>query len=377
MTNAGWYPDPAGAADTYRYWDGQSWSQMTTSQPPEASAPEQPPAQPSNPTPYGQPPTEFAPQPQAPQYPQNPHSPQPPQSYGSVPPTGGYPSGGYPSGGYGVGGPGQGQWNQTSGGSGGGGGKTIALIIAAVVALVLVGVGGFFGVRALSDDDGDSKADDNPSKSEATDGSESSGATDETGPTGPTDATSSTVRPTGIQCTGGTPAPAEDPGTAPSSISGGGLTIPVQPGFTVDTAFSEAFPFADSILVQYAEVAESWVAEYAVGGIPRANGFDDPAETAEIMMQCLTMNDSVYRGFDSRTDLTNEAITVDGKPAHSITSEIRVKDPEVSVEGDVTTVIVVDTGDPDTYGVFISAAPIGDAGRIADAEAVAGSIKVG
>ena len=26
MTNAGWYPDPAGAPDTYRYWDGQAWT---------------------------------------------------------------------------------------------------------------------------------------------------------------------------------------------------------------------------------------------------------------------------------------------------------------------------------------------------------------
>lgn len=360
MTNAGWYPDPAGAADTYRYWDGQSWSQMTTSQPPQASTPEPPPAQQPNPSPYGQPATEFA-------HPQNPQAPQNPQGYGAVPP-------GYGAGGYGAGGPGQGQWSQASGGSGGGKGKTIAIIIAAVVALVLVGVGGFFGVRALSDDDGDKKADDNPSKSDETGQTESSGATGSSGPTGPT---SSTVRPSGIQCTGGNPAPTTEPGSSPSSISGGGLTIPVQSGFVVDTAFSEAFPFAESILVQYTEVSESWVAEYAVGGLPRDNGFDDPAETAEIIMQCLTMNDSVYRGFESRTDLANEAVTVDGKPGHSITSEIRVKDPEVSVEGDVTTVIVVDTGDPSTYGVFISAAPIGDPGRIADAEAVAGSIKVG
>ena len=28
MTQAGWYPDPAGQPQTYRYWDGTSWTQV-------------------------------------------------------------------------------------------------------------------------------------------------------------------------------------------------------------------------------------------------------------------------------------------------------------------------------------------------------------
>ncbi|WP_307833211.1 DUF2510 domain-containing protein, partial [Pimelobacter simplex] len=59
VTNAGWYPDPAGAPDTYRYWDGQAWSQMTTTQPSGGARPAETPATPppAAPTQYGAVPT--------------------------------------------------------------------------------------------------------------------------------------------------------------------------------------------------------------------------------------------------------------------------------------------------------------------------------
>lgn len=44
MSLPGWYPDPAGAPGRYRYWDGNSWSDVTTTnpsqQPPPASGSE-------------------------------------------------------------------------------------------------------------------------------------------------------------------------------------------------------------------------------------------------------------------------------------------------------------------------------------------------
>ncbi|TIC85079.1 DUF2510 domain-containing protein [Nocardioides sp. GY 10113] len=62
MTNAGWYPDPAGTPDTYRYWDGQAWSHQTTTDPygaaraaqPVPPAPQAPPAVQSGPSGYPQ-----------------------------------------------------------------------------------------------------------------------------------------------------------------------------------------------------------------------------------------------------------------------------------------------------------------------------------
>ena len=33
MAEAGWYPDPGGAPNRYRYWDGQTWSEGTSADP--------------------------------------------------------------------------------------------------------------------------------------------------------------------------------------------------------------------------------------------------------------------------------------------------------------------------------------------------------
>jgi hypothetical protein len=314
VTNAGWYPDPAGAPDTYRYWDGQAWSQMTTTQPSAPAAPAPPPQQPQQPQ---QPATSYAPQP--PQY-------QP--AWSPTPPPGGK----------------------------GGGSRTVLVVVAAIVVLAILGVGGFFGIRALTGDDSPKGGDDAAG--------------------GPSDGPSQTIRATGIQCTGGKPAPTTDPGTAPTSISGGGLTIPLLDGYTVDPDVSRALTFADDIPVQYAQVEAKWVSEYAVGGLPRANGFDSTEQAAEVVMQCLTTNKDVYAGFSGRKDLTREKTTVDGKPAYRITSEIRVDNPDVTAEGDVTSVIVVDTGDAASYGVFLGVVPIGDSTRIAQEEQTIKAITV-
>ncbi|WP_435771292.1 DUF2510 domain-containing protein [Nocardioides sp. SYSU DS0651] len=384
MTNAGWYPDPAGAPNTYRYWDGQSWSQMTTNNPsgaapggpvqggpgqggPGQSAPGQGGQQPGPPEQHpGQQPTQHVgQQPGQPQPTQ-----QPGQPYGAAPPPyPGAPQGpGGPAGPGAPGGYGQPGWGQPPA-KGGGAGKAIAIAVAAVLVLVLIGVGGFFGFRALSDDDDPARGGDDPTT--ATDDGPESGSGGTEGPS-----SSGTVAPTGIQCTGGDPKPEEDPGETPRRISGGGLTIPRLGGYTVDLRVSEALTFADDIVVQYSFVSDQWVSEYAVGALPKDSGFEDPAQAAEIVMQCLTMNDQVYRGFDTRTDVKNEAITVDGRPAHLITSEIRVDDPDVSLEGDVTSVVVVDTGDPETFGVYLGVVPIGDTNLIAQQERVIDRIRV-
>jgi hypothetical protein len=339
VTNAGWYPDPAGAPDTYRYWDGQAWSQMTTTQPSGGARPAETPATPppAAPTQYGAVPT-----------PPPPPGPPAPPAYG----------GGYPQ-----------QWSPTPApGGSGGGGKTVVIVIAAVVALLLLGVGGFFGIRALTgdDDNGDRKADDSSSqKSEGSEGSE------------PTDGSSSTVKPTGIQCTGGTPAPSTDPDPAAAELTGGGLSIPHDPGYELATGDQVSFGFANAFVLQYTNVEENWISLTGVGALPRANGFDDVASAAEVIMQCLTSSDSIYRGFTGRTDKVNEETTVDGKPAYRISAEVRVTDSEVTVEGDLTDVIVVDTGDPASYGVYIGMAALGHDDLISANEAVIDQIKVG
>ncbi len=384
MTNAGWYPDPAGQPQTYRYWDGQSWSEQTTGDP-YAPAPG---SQPSQSSPYS---TGYGQQgsgdatvvtPQQPQqsYPpsQPPASPPPstpgvPAGYGAIPPsapTPGYGQGQYAAGGGQYGGGAYGAPSSPPPSSGGrGSGTTIAIVLIAVLVLVALGVGGFFGVRALTDES-DTTAGDDTSETvdETTD--PSTGPTDTT--TGPTDATTGPTdqttgpTPTTLQCSGGSPAP-EEP-RKDDQISGGGLTMPVLSGFDVDTLQAGPFTFADAFTPQIRIIEDGWISLYGVGALTKANGFETPEQAAEIVTQCMTGSDQIYAGFTERTDLESGPITIDGRDAFSLETEIRVDNPDISVEGDRAQVIVVDTGDDDTWGLYISVVALDD-GTLIDQQA--------
>lgn len=342
MTNAGWYPDPAGQPNAYRYWNGQTWSQETTYNP-ASPAPGTPAGYPS----YGQPPTQAAPP--------------PPQQYGAItpPPPDAQGYGAYQQPGYGAAPAGYGAYgaHSASGGSGGSG-KTIAFVLLAVVLILALGVGAFFVVRSLGDDDttaaGDSSEAADPTESGATDGTDQ-----------PTDQGTS-ASPTATQCRGGQPDPGRLPKTS-TTLIGGGLTIPslVEDGYTPEAGLSYAFTWADEYQASYNEVpdAGNWISNYGVGGLNRANGFDSTQQAAEVVVGCMTASD-MYAGFVGTTDLEVGPVTVDGHDAYSILTEVRVDDPDVQAEGDVTHIVVVDTGDPDSYGLYISAVTIGDQASI-------------
>ncbi|HWJ81820.1 MAG TPA: DUF2510 domain-containing protein [Nocardioides sp.] len=351
MTSAGWYPDPAGQPHTYRYWDGTSWSEATTTNP-STPVPGATPAPPTPPPPVSPPPA--SPPPAAPP---TAHAP----GYGQIaPPPPGYGQQGYgqPSG-YGQGG-GYGQPTYGappaggSGSAGGGSGRTIAIVLLAVVLIAALGVGGFFGVRALTGDDGNDTA---------------SGTSSDTGaaPTPPTEGSGSpsdgtTPTPSPEQCRGGDPDPGKLDKNSPT-LTGGGLTIPslVDAGYTVSRQVSAPFTFADAYQVSYLVVQEDggWISNYGVGGLRKANGFDSTEDAARKILACMT-GSSLYDGFSSATDRESGPVTVDGHDAYSIVTEVRVDNPAVTVEGDLVQVVVVDTGDPDSYGLYISAVLLGD-----------------
>lgn len=344
VTQAGWYPDPAGQPQTFRYWDGTSWSQETTGDPyappperPTTAAPPPPPP-PTPPSSYGQ-----VPAPQAGGYP-------PQQQYPPQQPYGGFPPAPAP-------------------GRSRGPGLLIALVVGAVLLLVGLSVAGFVGYRALDDDTGNDAGDDNSSAID-TDTAAPSESTTATGPTPPTQQ----------QCTGGLPTPSAEPPADATEVSGGGLTIPVPRGYAPEIAYSEAFAWADDFvpLQKLIETADdySWVSIYGVGALRKANGFDDPAQAAEAVMACMARSTDLYQYFTGREDLSSEAISVDGNDAHQITANLRVDDPNISLEGDVAQVVVVDTGDPDTFGVYITVVPIGDAKLISKQAAMVAEIDV-
>lgn len=301
MTRAGWYPDPAGQPQTFRYWDGSAWSQVTTSNP--YAPPPVPPVPPGPPAaPYG--------------------------------PTGGYAAAPRRS------------------------GLTILLVVVAVLAFAGLGVGGFVGYRVLADDDDAGAA--AGERTSATD-PVTTAPTEVSSPTGPTSATGG---PTDQQCHGGVPTPSVTPRRNAERVSGGSLSIPVPPGYAPEVAYASAFTWADGFTPLQKTIEQvdqyGWVSIYGVGGLRRANGFDDPAQAAEVVMACMAASPDLYSHFSGREDLASGEITVDGADAYQLTSELRVDDPQISVEGDVAQVIVVDSGDPDSYGVYITVVPIGD-----------------
>ncbi len=327
MTPAGWYPDPAGTPQTYRYWDGGSWSQDTTSDP--YAPPPAPPAPPAPPVPPGPPP------------------------YGQAPPSGGAR----------------------------GSGLTILLVVVAVLALVGLSVGGFFGYRALTGDDDTIGASDANRTSDVG----STAPTSPTSPTGPTTPTetspSDDTTVTEQQCRGGVPTPSVDPPADAQEVSGGGLAIPVPRGYSADTSYAAAFTFADEFVplqkvIEQTDSDYGWVSIYGVGGLRRANGFDDPAQAAEVVMTCMARSTDLYNHLTGRQDLSSGALTIDGNGAYQVTAELRVDDPDLAVEGDVAQVVVVDMGNPDRFGLYITVVPIGDQKLIRQQQAMVDRIAV-
>jgi hypothetical protein len=365
----------------FRYWDGQSWSETLTSDPaapPPGGAPQPPPTAPTQVSPAQQ----YPQQPQQPQqydpYQQQGQQPgQQPgqQQYAAQPQPGQYGGGGYPGQPPYPGAPG--------GGSGGGSGKKIGLIALAVLLVVALGVGAFFLVSAASDDDSDDKATDDSSQSdEPTDETESPSDETESPSESPSDETESpSESPTQSDfppnvCTGGLPnAGGEVSGD--QSISGGDLTLPPVRGYNpLERQITSTFAFEDGVAAVGKPIEQQWIALYAVGGLPKANGFADLEASADQVIDCMTGSPNFYRGFSGREDLERESIEVDGHDAYSITAEIRIDDPEVNVDGDHAQVIVVDTGDDEHLGLYVSVVPIGNQKLISQQDAATGQLQV-
>lgn len=119
-----------------------------------------------------------------------------------------------------------------------------------------------------------------------------------------------------------------------------------------------------------------WESFFAVGDIEVQEYFDTPGNAATASMQCM-INDNFFANFTDRKDLANEAIEVDGHPGWMVTSEIRVDNEGLSVEGDVVTLIFVDDGRKDRLSGYVGVVPIGDEERVAISEKVAASLQVG
>ncbi len=404
MATPGWYPDPAGRPGAFRYWDGQSWGSDTTDNPyaappgsgPDTTGPVAPPNPFDTPTvlPGSTPPS----------------SPTPPtyQSYGGGAgqqyPGQQYPGQQYPGQQYPAqpgwasqpGQPGQPGWGGAQppvppGQGKGGAGRTVGLVVGAVVLTLLLGVATFFVVRSLTDDDETTASDDTTSQAEtpSSDAPTSEAPTSDAptaqepsseAPTGvdpgtdPGDPFTDDSQPTARQCGGGSPKQGAT-GIVGGAQTGGGLSMPALDGFTTGDQ-AAAFSFADGVVAPSRLVTDGWVAVYALGGLNRVNGFESPGQAAAAVLECMTLSSDFYRSLSGAELLDSQATTVDGRPAWVMDAEIRIDDPQIDIDGDVAKVIVVDTGDPERYGLFVSVVPIGRQGLITQQQTQADALSV-
>lgn len=398
MATPGWYPDPAGRPGAYRFWDGQAWGSDVTDNPFGGSQATTPgPVAPANPFDPMDAPT-APPGSQSEQTSVTPtyqsydrgygQQPDPRQGWAPTPSQSSWAGQPFPGGPGTPGAPGSG-----SGGSGGAD-KVVGLILLALVLTVALGVGTFFVVRSATGGDDKNAGDDTTSQVDPTSDPTEDPADDPTQQSSedpnqepspatgdePVDPFTDPATPTAEQCTAGRPAEGAT-GAIGNQLAGGGLTMPEVSRFGDGPEQGAAFTFADGVTSTSRVIEQvgdtGWVAIYMVGGITRSNGFDSPGQAAGIILECMTGSDTFYNKLTGATLLDSRLTTVDGAPAWVMDAEIRVDDPQLTVEGDIAKVVVVDTGDPQRYGLFISLVPIGDDALIAQQEAQAGLLKLG
>ncbi|QYJ03121.1 DUF2510 domain-containing protein [Nocardioides panacisoli] len=336
MAQAGWYPDPAGTPATYRYWDGSQWSSVTTSDP-------------ASPPPDGG------------------VLPPPPSSgpaYGDVPADDGAPAS-HPGGYTGA----MPAMAPTQAGPSRGRRGKVLLVGGLVVALLAVlGVVAVLGVRTLGTVGGTKVSDDVPATGP------DQGAGDQLVPP-PDDSDSpppGTLQPGPAECREGAPTVFGDQ-SGNGRIGSHGLSIPRVTDYQVDPLQSFAFTWAFDFIPQVQQVEEGWASVYGVGGVETT--FGSPEETAEAVVECMTKSPLLYSGFTDRKDLVSKKVKVPGaESAWRITTEIRVDNPGITVDGDVVDVVVVDTGSKAVYGLYTSVVPIDDQERLDQQKEVTGDL---
>lgn len=105
-------------------------------------------------------------------------------------------------------------------------------------------------------------------------------------------------------------------------------------------------------------VGDEYAAGIVVGGLRTEDGFADPQQATEATLECMQTHGS----WNDRTydwAMTGSETTVDGLPAHELSGTV-TPGPTDEFPGYTVRIVVVDTGEPDEYGVWISFHPTGD-----------------
>lgn len=307
----GWYPDPAGQPGRFRYWDGHAWSQQTTGDPRSTPAP------------------------------------------GTGPASAGAPRG--PSS--------RGPSSRGTGGRRGRGPLVAAIAVLLLAALLLwwlLARGGSNPASAPEDRDTST-----PIVSAWNETSKPSASPSASSP-----------RPSGGALTSCPDTGGNAVFASHGVIQGGGLTASAVPGWRVSTDFSMVWAHnteSYSSTVRSSGVA-SWFSVVSLSSLDRSDGFTSPQQAARGVMDCFASS-SYYASFTGRDNETDTDVTINAHHGFHVQAQVHVDDPHFpGIAGDVVDVIVVDTGDPATFALFVSSYTIGDTTRQQQVETCIGTL---
>lgn len=161
-------------------------------------------------------------------------------------------------------------------------------------------------------------------------------------------------------------------------LHGGGLKVKEIPGWKREQVYMGwVYDMSTQTSLVYTGGSHRWFSMSAVGALHTVDGFDQPKRSAFQVMSCFATS-SYYSGYTGRSNLLSEAVTINGRPGWRLRSEVYVTMKDLpQVAGDVIDVIVVDTGDPESLGVYISSVTIDDNARLDLVEAAIKTLTTG
>lgn len=286
MPTAGWYPDPAGVPGRFRYWDGQTWTDATTTDPSTAPVPGPPEGKRRN--------------------------------WGPIIVIG-----------------------------------TVLLAVAVVLALIFrPGSGSSFQEAPV----------------DTNSASPTTSQWDETSTPTPTPSASQSVTRCPVTKVSSTTTQ-----TSSSTLRGGGLEVPRISGWRVSSFYLD---WVSDLHTTVDQVYPGWISNQSVGALNAVDGFTDIRQSAHQTMECFASS-GYYLNYTGRKDLVDQEYSVDGHQAWHMQTEVYVKMSSLpQVKGDTVDVIVVDTGDKDRFGIFISSVNLGDQTRMAKMQTAISGLKV-
>lgn len=342
----GWYPDPAGQPNRFRYWFGEQWSEVTTEDP--YLPPPPPPG--AKPPPQQEPPTERPHEPSQPERPEQPEQLEQPLA------------------GWGLG-PDWVSMPDAPAGGDGGGRKGLIALLAVILALLLIGagVGGWLLTRGG-------------------DGGDRSGSSRSEEPSAPQDP-SATDDPSGRGTSPLSSCPPGDP-VGPNRIragrvAGGGLSFAAPKGYRPASLGNKSgfgwlsgLSGVERVTESVPELGSGWVSMLVAGAVEE-EGYRGPEQAALGIAGCMASSPDMYRSHVADRQLSSEGTEVDGHEAWVVHHEVRVEDDVLRTEGDHVVVIVVDLGDDEERsGVFTGFVPLGDEELLDRLDRAVGTLRV-